>query len=254
MEVEWKGTREELYALLGRLGGVLTGRVDDASGAYKFMAFRLAMSFLSQVEIAFDYKSRRQPSPDGIVWDELRPDTIRRRRMGAADRKAVKLENRALGMSKGRRSKIEKEILAKAADLVGRGMTDKQALGRARAMVEAPYRMRGELTSQSAVLTARDVLILIDTGVLHRAFEVNAGSTGEAADGRAIETPVGSVVVKITDEKKSQHHFGIPARKVPARHFWPPSGDLPEVWWEEMRGAYKRGLAYVLGFMIQRGA
>lgn len=87
----------------------------------------------------------------------------------------------------------------------------------------------------AATQYAAQVPILIDEGLMLRSFGpgvFDLTSYGAAPDFQIFDRIPGRVIVGTN--RYPQHHTGIPGR-LPARHLWPPDGNLPEAWWADIQ-------------------
>lgn len=237
-EVIFHGTRADLMQRLRQLPGILAGTIPDPAGFVEGMQLRLGVQLLSKIQQDFITKSQGGTGEDGIKWPPLSPETIARRRLGPADRKALTIKARAPKLTESQRRKQEKDIRKRAQLMqVKFGMGTKQAMGLARAQVEAAGRKAGLIKSKKAYLSAREVQILIDTSELFRSLSPGVdGPSG--APGQIFKSLPGRVIVGTN--KKPWHHRG--NARLPARHYWPPGGDLPSSWWDVLMTTYRSGL------------
>lgn len=245
-DIIFHGTRADLMQRLRQLPAILNGTVPDPVGFVQGMQLRLGVQLLSKIQQAFLVKASGGTGEDGIKWPPLSPETIARRRLGPADRKALTIKARAPKLTEAQRRKQEKEIRKRAQLMqVKFGMAARKAEGLARAQVEAAGRRAGLIKSKRAYLSAREVQILIDTSELFRSLSPGVdGPSG--APGQIFQSMPGRVIVGTN--KKPWHHRG--NARLPARHYWPPGGDLPASWWDVLMTTYREGLLVGLQRML----
>lgn len=248
--VSFNGSREDLRRLLRSVPAIFAGRAPDPLGIAKGLQLRLGVQLLSLIQTAFVEKSRGGMGSDGIQWPPLSPSTIAARCRGPADKKAVRVSNRlstTLSQKAAQARKIEKEVRTEEARLRAKfGLPTGQARGLARANVEARARRQVGLGTIKGVLASRDVDILRDTGELLRSFSPGIEDVPSGADGQVFNTPPGRVIVGTN--KKPWHNKGGP--NLPARHYWPPDGNLPTAWWNALLAVGQRGILRAVVLLV----
>lgn len=241
--VNYTGQRAKLQQLLADLPAMLAGRVPDAYGIVRRVQERLGMALLAKVKEAFEVKARGGVGSDGIRWQPLKPQTIARRRLGPADRKAVTNKARRAKLTPAQLKRFRKLAAAKAAEYRLRGHDRGRARDLAERYAESVLRGSGAtLPSRYAILSARSVEILRDTGAMFRAL-----SPTPSAKGRTLDLLPGQVVLTITE--KPWHHEG--NARLPARPLWPLDGDLPQGWWDYLLGEFAKAVAEAVGKAVR---
>lgn len=76
----FRGSSDQLRAILHRLPAILAGRVPDPGGVVRAMQLRMGNAWLSQVYQDFLVKSRGGTGRDGIKWPPLDPKTTAARK------------------------------------------------------------------------------------------------------------------------------------------------------------------------------
>lgn len=263
--VAFNGSRQDLRRLLRQIPGIFAGTVADPHGVAKGLQLRLGVQLLSLIQTAFVEKSHGGMGSDGIQWPPLARSTIIGRRRSAGDKKAVRVSNRAKFLTDAEKKavarKIEKEVRIRESHLRAKfGLTMAQARGLARANVEERYRQKLDLHGKAVygtgkagnlgfigdILASREVDILRDTGELLRSFSPGIEDTPSGADGQVFKTPPGKVIVGTN--KKPWHHLGGP--NLPARHYWPPNGNLPAAWWQQLLAVGQRGVLRAVVLLV----
>lgn len=236
--MQYSGDKAKLLWAIRNLPGILSGRVADPTGVVQQLQLRMATQLLSKIQQAFLAKSQGEMGEDGIQWQPLSPVTIERRRQGRETKKQMTWKARKQNLSADEKKEFEREYRTRLSKLVTNGVPRAQAASLARAQAANVMRGKGaNIPTRRDILGSRDVSILIDTGELYRSF-----SPGVPGDGQIVETLPGSVTVGTN--KKPWHHEG--TAKIPARPYWPPGGDLPDIWWEDILGILQDGVRDIL--------
>jgi hypothetical protein len=99
-------------------------------------------------------------------------------------------------------------------------------------------RRRQRQSGQPLDVNPRQVDILRDTGLMLRSFSPGYFDlTTVALNMPSVEFQVFSTLpgqVIVGTNRHPWHHFGNPETNLPARHLWPPDGNLPDVWWSDI--------------------
>lgn len=271
-----RNTPEGVHELLQRVVNAVAGReADPTGGLVQALQLRMGMALLSRIKIAFEEKSQGQMGEDGITWKKLSPVTIAQRRLGHEDRKAVTVKARALGLSAADQKEMAKEITTYTSTLMVKfGIGHGTASGLARSHVENRWRTKikvfgkmfandpnragygsphnrpavGSILYKFAYLSTRHVLILEDSGELHRAFSPGVGG-GSGGDGNILMAQKGAIVVGVS--KKPWHHHGSKDGKLPSRPYWPRNGALPDSWWKSIIDAGETGLTEIIAYLVK---
>ena len=279
-----KATRQEVADIMRRLVAGLGGS-GDPYGVNQGLQLRLGSKLLSQIDQAFRTKSKGGIGEDGISWPDIKPETKAYSRrhtredykekwgdvkfyMGKADKSK---KSKLLAVKVWARSPSGKKILetaskarpslsktgdktwrdtftkVKARLMVKFGMSDAEASARASGAAWNAAKGSGEITKLQA-FGYEKVDILRDTGKLVRSL--SPGIDGQPGPEGIMRTPPGSVIVGTRE--KAYHHFGNAKRGLPARHFWPPDGNLPEIWWEGLKLALQRGIGEAVVMILSR--
>lgn len=88
-DVVYRGTAGEAAAMVREAVAAMTGG-PDPHGVGRALKLRMGVALLSCVQTDFITKSRGGVGRDGIKWEPLKPETVARRRLGKADKRAVK--------------------------------------------------------------------------------------------------------------------------------------------------------------------
>lgn len=244
VRVTFRGTREQLTALLRQVPATLAGRLPDPTGTVQGLQLRVGMTALSLIRQAFVVKSRGGTDEAGLKWAPLAPSTIARRRLGPGDRKSTTLKARAPQLSEKERRAIARDARDREALLVARGVSPGRARGLGRAQAEAAGRARGLVTGKGAVLASRTVEILRDTGVL-------LASLGPGQVDNILKAVPGQAVVGSNLDRATWHHRGTPT--IPARRLWPAPDRWPESWMRQIYGQLVQGIGRIVELASGRG-
>jgi hypothetical protein len=247
----FRGTREDLLAVIRDIPRVLAGDAPDSYGIARRLQLRVGVAVLSQVQQDFLRKSRGGSGRDGIVWPPLKPATIAQRRTTAGER-------RELGIRPGRsRPSLSDSDDAKWRAIFRRNMQRlrEDGVDEAAAKAQAASAAWAILKASGAEtmfdkLSKRKVDILRDTGELYRSLSPGVEDQPSGAEGQIFRMPTGRVIVGTN--KKTWHHRGIPGR-LPARPLWPVDGTIPAAWWPAIRRAGMRGLQQAIGEILRQG-
>jgi hypothetical protein len=243
-------TQPQIQALLAAVPKLLDGTQADPWGFVQGIQLRMGVALLSKIQQAFITKSRGGTGEDGIKWAPLKRETIAQRRTTAGERKALGIGrgNRYRGLLTRAEDERWRKIFAARKDwlMAKFGLSQQQASARAAQIAWSILKAEGAKTKLD-LLGGRQVDILRDTGEMLRALSPGVDDKPSGADGQVFETPPGRVIVGLN--KKPWHHTGIPGR-LPARPLWPPDGNLPESWWEDITEAGRTGLIRALVLIL----
>lgn len=160
MATQFRGTKEQLKALLRQLPGILAGTAPDPTGIGERLRIRMGNAFLAKVQNEYILKSTGGTDAAGITWEP-----------------------------------------------------PQQELGHP---------------------------LLMDTDALFDSLAPGEGDRKSGAPGQVFEadTPmlrVGSEVPHAAYQFKG-------TKNIPARPAWPPDGNLPQAWWDEIYAALNAGI------------
>lgn len=253
MKVERRRRSDVSVAIAAAVAGAC-GRDARYADLARDLLIRIGNALLSQIQQDFLVKSRRGIGRDGIEWPELKPETIRRRRVSPQDerdvRKAIKeLRGRIYADELGRLRAATFSSFAPRPITMQDEKIDavlvKRARKYAKELVEAAAkRLRNQL------LSTRQVDILRDTGAMFRAFTPGVGLQVPTNPGQSFETNIGSARVTVGNAEKPWHQEG--NDRLPARSSWPIDGTIPEAWWPPIILAAERGMRHLLTKALER--
>lgn len=249
--VTFEGTREELNQLLSGFFRALVGDGPDPHGVVRGIQLRLGVALLSKIQQAFIVKARGGTDECGIKWPPLKRSTIAQRRTTREERAALGIGGkRVRGLLTTSEDARWRKLFATRKNWLKAkyGLSDREASARAASIAWATLKREGAKTKLE-VLGGRQVETLRDTGELLRSLSPGVEDRPSGAEGQVFRTEPGRVIVGTN--KKPWHHRGIPGR-LPARHLWPPDGDLPPAWWEALLGVAQRGTLRALVLVLQR--
>jgi len=249
--ITYRGTSDQVRAVLRRLPAALAGRAPDPLGIARGIQLRLGVALLSKIQQAFIVKSRGGTGDDGIRWAPLKPQTIAQRRTTRTERRAAGVGGRRVrGLLTPAQDRRWRMLFAtRRARLVASGMSEGAASARAAAIAWSILKSEGAQT-KLAVFGGRTVDILRDTGELFRSLQPGVEDRPARPEGQIFEVPPGRIIVGTN--KKPWHHRGVPGR-LPARPLWPLDGRIPEAWLKHLAGAARRGVARAIGELLARG-
>jgi hypothetical protein len=248
----FRGSREELTAMIGKLNEALAGVSNGFESYVRPIYDVLGVSLLSSIQQAFIVKSRGGTGSDGIQWEPLKPETIAQRRIGTEDLLAIGVKgnkipaNRVRGLltpdQDARWRKIFHQVYMRNVFEMG----DAAAKAKAGSVAWTILKEEGAQT-KLMVLGGRVVDILRDTGVLFRSLSPSIA--GFEPEGQVFEIEPGSVTVGTNI--KPYHHRGIPG-KLPARPFWPLDGSIPDAWWSAMMNAVQKPIGAAIAAIVSQ--
>lgn len=239
-------SRADVRQLLMALPQILSGRVEDVAGIAHGFRMRLAAQFFSVIKEEFIVKSRGGTDAAGISWPPLSEKYLAYQRGPASSR-------RAGGLSPGGRDGFMTTAqLRRWQSLFGgiyarlsAQVAKDEAAARAAAIAWQVSKKEGVKTKLQ-VFGKRPHEILRDRGILFNA--ISPGILTEAgidanynppADQKVEEAP-GELTVGV-NVSYAKYHQG--TREKPGRRpLWPPDGELPEVWWDDIIDAAVQGL------------
>lgn len=237
---------------LRQLAAALAGTGGDHWGVVQALQYSLGNTLLADIRQDFATKSAGGTGVDGIKWAPLQSATIAGRRLGPADKKAIALIRRVPSLTNAQRSWIARDISRRAGILMAKfGLSAKTARGLARAHAESPFRAAGQVRSFYSILSTRSVQILRDTDELFLSLTPGVEEIPSGAPGNILRAFQGRITVGTN--KKPWHHEGVPSRNLTARPCWPPDGDLPAQWWDDILKSLLRGLVRVAEYVLRRG-
>ena len=251
--IYFEGTREELMQLLRTFPAVVSGAAPDTLGIAKGIQLRVGVALLSKVQQAFIVKSRGGVGEDGIQWPALQRSTIAQRRTTGQELKSLGVTGkRTRGLLTPAQDKRWRALFATTKNrlMAKFGLSSQAASARAASIAWATLKSEGAQTKLE-VLGNRKVDTLRDTGELFRSLSPGVEDRPSGAEGQVFQVQPGRVIVGTN--KKPWHHRGVPG-KLPARHLWPPDGNLPPNWWEAILAAGQRGCVRGLVLLLERRA
>jgi hypothetical protein len=248
----FRGSREELTAVLQLVPAMVAGRVPDRFGIARRLQLRVGVALLSQVQQDFVRKARGGPGRDGITWKPLKRETIAQRRTTAAERRNLGIGGeRVRGLltpaEDARWKAIFRSVISRLRE---DGVGEREAASRAAQSAWGILKSQGAKT-KLATLGGRSVEILRDTGELFRSLSPGVEDRPSNADGQVFRVPTGRVIVGTN--KKTWHHRGIPGR-LPSRPLWPLNDAIPQAWWPAIQTATMRGLQVAIAEVLRNGA
>lgn len=248
-----KRSRANVAASIALVVAGVTGRDTRFAEQIHGVLVRIANALTSQIQQDFLTKSRGGVGRDGITWPELSPETIAARTVSPKDEREVR---RAL---KEYREKSYREELARLraaafSSFEPRTIT-KADLKIDDVLIKRARKYAKELTDAVAkhlrkkVLSAREVDILRDTGVMFRAFTPGVGVQEPHNPGQVFEVRPGQITVG--NKEKPWHQLG--GEHLPARSSWPIDDTIPEAWWPAIIAAAERGMRDALFLVVRAG-
>src|SRR5262249_11811917 len=130
MQVTYQGNAGNVVALITKVPIALAGGNDPYQLVNPVLT-AAGVALLGCVREDFITKSRGGTGRDGIKWQQLSPVTIAQRRLGPADRKALK--QREAKLSAADKKQLDVDYKRRLANLRLRGMQGSQATALARA-------------------------------------------------------------------------------------------------------------------------
>lgn len=251
--IYFDGTRAELHQLLRAFPAIVAGSAPDPMGIAKGIQLRVGVALLSKIQQAFIVKSRGGVGEDGIQWPALKRSTVAQRRTSASERKELGLTGqRTRGLLTPAQDKRWRALFAATKNqlMAKFGLSPQAAGARAAQMAWAVLKAEGAQTKLDT-LGNRKVDTLRDTGELFRSLSPGVEDRPSGAEGQVFQVQPGRVIVGTN--KKPWHHRGVPG-KLPARHLWPPDGNLPDPWWGAILAAGQRGCVRGLVLLLERRA
>lgn len=82
VEIQWHGDAESAREFVTELPALLAGRAPDPTGIAEGILLGMGMALLGEVQRDFITKARGGVGRDGIKWEPLKEETVRRRRKG----------------------------------------------------------------------------------------------------------------------------------------------------------------------------
>lgn len=241
--MDFRGTREELMAVLHAVPGILAGKIPVPSHIIQSFYTRIGVALLSQIQQDFLAKSRGAVGRDGIKWKPLSPQTIAARPVTAGERKALGIKNGPRGMLTPAENTRWKAIYAaNLARMAAKGLAD--AKSRAAQMAWAILKSQGAKT-KLAVLGSRQVDMGRDTGAMFRSLTPGQEDRASGAEDQVFELLPGGV--RVGSNVPHFEHF----HKV--RPVWPLDGTVPEAWWPGIEAAIERGIIVMIEILLQSG-
>jgi hypothetical protein len=247
----FRGSREELTAIIQAIPQMVSGRVPDRFGIARRIQLRIGVALLSQVQQDFVRKSRGGVGRDGIMWTPLKRETIAQRRTTATERRRLGVGGeRVRGLLTPAEDQRWRAIFRQTVERLREdGMGEISARNLAAQRAWAILKSQGAKT-KIETLGGRKVDILRDTGELFRSLSPGVEDQPSGADGQVFRVPTGRVIVGTN--KKPWHHRGIPNR-LPARPFWPVDGTIPDAWWPAISRAGMRGVQQAIAELLRSG-
>lgn len=249
--------REELEGFLDRLPGILAGTEADHMGIAHGFRMRVATAFFSLIKEAFIVKSRGGTDAAGISWPALSEKYLAYQRPHVG-RSPPKAGGKSPGGKDGFMSDAELKawrrdyarFLAHLAAQVDDVFSMANAKSFAAAMAWKRAKERGVRT-KLAVFGKRTVEILRDRGILFNSLspgvivEDGVDANYSPAEGQVVDESPGLMYVGTNVSYAGYHQNG-------KRKLWPDSGELPELWVEEIVDVAASGLKRI-GELIERG-
>ncbi len=249
--VTFQGSKDEFRDLLRQIAAASSGEGNDPTGLVRGLQLRLGVAFLSQVQQDFIRKSRGMIGTDGITWPPLKPETIARRRITAAERKEAGIGGRrTLGKLTPEEETEWKRVYDARLIQFRKFYDEKKARSKAGEFASWWIKKKRGGKTKIAIFGARKVDILRDTSELFRSFSPGVEDQPSGADGQIFEVEQGAVIVGTN--KKPWHHKGVKG-KLPARPFWPTDGRIPDAWMPALRIAFATGLARIVMAIARQG-
>lgn len=224
--VTYRGSRSSLLAKLEALPAVLAGHLPDPTGAVQQLSLALGVQTLGLIREAFLIKARGGTDAAGIKWQGLSPKTIAYGR-------------RHPGLTKGRKRNPGRPTLSKAQDdrwraifgqtyraMVAKGKSDHEAKAIAGGHAWNVLKANGAQTVLEKY-GSTPVEMLRNTGRL-----LNSFSPAVASGDQICRVQPGGCIVGSNVQYAAAHHYGNPARNLPARPLWPERA--PQVWEERL--------------------
>lgn len=238
-QTSYDAGRLSLMAEIRSLPALLAGRGVDPAGVVATALQAVGVEALSIIKGAFVVKAGGSEDEAGIKWAPLSPKTIAygRRHGPALTRKraaAAKVGRQRRPLLTAQQDRRWRAIYAGA---LAKGMKPGDAAARAWAILKS----QGGQTILGKYGDA-PAQPLRDTGRLLNSF--SPGNPDNLLDARPGLVKVGSNVVYA-----GAHHHGNPARKLPARPFWPEV--WPDVWVNRLGEALKDAVAAVLAARLR---
>ncbi len=254
--IYFRGTREELRQLVGRLALTLSGRGDDAYGIGKGFSTVIGFAALSDIKDNFVTCANGGTGELGVTWPPLSKAYLAYgRRFGVGEQAALKkavglgAANRyAPGNKKGlldaQQLKRWKQLFARYFNRLMLSLGETAAKAWAAKFAWADLKREGAKTKLD-VFGNRKVQILRDTGVLLNSLSPGVLTTAGAeinyrkpaalgGEQQLFEATAGTVIVGTTVPYAAVHNYGHPAKpKMPRRQFLPDDErQVPDVWWQ----------------------
>ena len=250
MSIVFRGSRRQLSHQLHQMVRALVGTGGDPYGIVVPVLTRGAIALLSEIQGAFITKARGGQGSDGITWQPLKRSTIAQRRVAPGELRALGVGGRReRGLLTPAENRRWRGIFASTlANFRARGMGDGEAMALAAQRAWAILKASGAKTKLE-VLGGRTVEILRDTGILLMSFTPGYEETPANPEGQILEIQPGSIAVGSKVPYAAQHHYGLPARGLPARPFWPDQ--LPESWGTAVADAIGRGMVKAITLMVE---
>jgi hypothetical protein len=249
--VVFRGSKDEFRDLLRQLVAATSSDGPDPAGLVRGLQLRLGIAFLSQVQQDFLRKSRGMVGTDGILWPPLKPETIARRRITAAEKREAGIGGRrTLGKLTSEEEAEWKRIYDARLIQLRKSFEEKSARSKAAEFASWAIKKKRGGKTKLEIFGSRKVDILRDTSELFRSFSPGIEDQPSGADGQIFRTEPGAIIVGTN--KKPWHHHGVKG-KLPARPFWPTNGEIPAAWMPALRIAMATGLARIVTAIARHG-
>jgi hypothetical protein len=235
---QFRTTRDVVNAVV-RITDAAAGRVPSLRAAAEAILTRIGVALLSQIQQDFITKSRGGVGRDGIQWKPLSPETIARRTASPKDEKAVRERLAQV------RRRIFEEAFARYSTYMPAAKARQWASNAADQWMAAEWKK-----IRKEVLSARDVDILRDTGILLRSFSPGFDASPSYAEGQIFDLGDGRVTVGSSEKPWHQNGDG---GRLPARPAWPQDGRIPAAWWPAIHVAAQRGIREAMFMVVSAG-
>lgn len=242
MDVEFRGTRDELNGILQSFVLQLLGSQNDTDRVRSTCLAAVGLAALADIHKAYIVKSRGGIDEMGIQWPPLSPATIANRRVGKKDLDDPTIKHR---------QSIERSEFARLFRRYKLSMEEGEAR---RAAITQASRNATKIMGMSKVqvLGGREVEILRDTGRMINSLvpgEMSpSGEVDKGNDDQIFDVGQSSVTIGTNVEYAPPHQTGAP--RLPRRQFL-PTDYIPPSWWDNWMDAAAVAMQTCLARMIQ---
>ncbi len=240
MMIRTKATPAQVKDLARRFVSAVAGRVSGWADLVYGVNLRMGMAQLSTIQQDFVTKARGGTGKDGIKWAALQKATIANRRPAPRKKKG----ERPRGLLTSAEDRRWRQIFARTkAWLVAKhGLGEGAAAGRAAQVAWAQLKASGAKTKLD-VYGNRQVEILRDTDLTLLSL-----APGVTSPDQVLRLEPGTVIVGTN--RMVWHHTGT-KRGLPARRFWPESGQAPPGYFQPVVLACRRGVVEAVAMIVR---